>query len=231
MKKKIGILGGLSPESTTVYYKTITRGYLKATGDEHYPDILIYSVDFQRYSELFSAGEWEEVGLEMAGVFERLRSAGADFGLIAANTPHRSLEYVVKNTQLEILSIIDAVADSIISSGIKRVGLLGTFFTMKEDFYKGGLNDRGLDVIVPEENEMGEVNRIIYEELVKSVINEKSKERLIEIIGSLSKRGAEGVILGCTEIPLIIGPDDAEVSLFDTTKIHAEAALKYSISG
>ncbi|MBN1572723.1 MAG: amino acid racemase [Deltaproteobacteria bacterium] len=230
-KKKIGILGGLSPESTTVYYNTITRGYLKETGDEYYPDILIYSVDFQKYSEWFANGKWEEAGRDMADVFERLRSAGADFGLIASNTPHRSLEYILPNTSLPILSIIDVTADAVIASGVGRVGLLGTRFTMQEEFYKEGLKKKGLDVIVPEEDEINEINRIIYNELVKSILNVRSKQKLINIIGELSKMGAEGVILGCTEIPLIIGVDDAAVQLFDTTKIHAEAALKHSLKG
>ena len=219
----------MSPESTTVYYNTITRGYLKQAGDEYYPDILIYSVDFQKYSEWFADGKWEEAGLEMADVFERLGSAGADFGLISANTPHRSLEFILPNTTLPILSIIDVTADAVIASGVKRVGLLGTRFTIQEDFYREGLKKKGLKVIVPEEDEINEVDRIIYMELVKSILNVKSKGKLVKIIRELSKRGAGGVILGCTEIPLIIGPDDAEVQLFDTTKIHAEAALKYSI--
>jgi aspartate racemase len=145
MKKKIGILGGLSPESTAVYYTTITQGYLETASDENYPEIIIYSVNFQKYSDWFSRGEWEEAGRDMAKIFEKLRSAGADFGLIAANTPHRSIKFITPNTELPILSIIDATADSILSSGIECVGLLGTRFTMQEDFYKVGLNEKGLD--------------------------------------------------------------------------------------
>jgi len=230
MKKKIGILGGLSPESTAIYYTTITRGYLEATGDERYPEIIVYSVNFQKYSDWFSQGKWEEAGHDMAKIFEKLRSAGADFGLIASNTPHRSLEFITPNTELPILSIIDATADSIIASGIKCVGLLGTRFTMQEDFYKVGLNKKGVDVIVPEDEDLIEVNRVIYEELVKGVVSEKSKERYIEIIGRLLKRGAMGIVLGCTEIQLLIKDGDVDISLFDTTKIHTKAALKYSTS-
>jgi aspartate racemase len=230
MKKKIGILGGLSPESTAVYYTTITQGYLETAGDENYPEIIIYSVNFQKYSDWFSRGKWEEAGRDMAKIFEKLRSAGADFGLIAANTPHRSLEFITPNTELPILSIIDATAESIIASNIKCVGLLGTRFTMQEDFYKVGLNEKGLDVIVPETDDLIEVNRVIYEELVKGIVTDKSKDRYIEIIEKLSKKGAVGIILGCTEIPLLIAPGDVDVPIFDTTKIHGTAALKFSTS-
>jgi aspartate racemase len=230
-RKRIGILGGLSPESTTVYYDIIIRDYFMRTGDERYPEILIYSVDFDRYTQWFVDGRWEEAGRDMAEIFEKMRSVGVDFGLIAANTPHRSLEYVLRWTELPILSIIDVTADAVLKTGIKTVGLLGTRFTMQEDFYKSGLSARGLGVIIPEEDEMVEVHRVIYEELVKNVVLDESRDRYIQIIENLSHRGAEGIILGCTEIPLLIGEGDVGLPLFNTTEIHANAALMRAVPG
>lgn len=228
-RKRIGILGGLSPESTTVYYSTIIREYFRMAGDERYPEILIYSVDFAKYSQWFNDGRWEEVGRDMAAIFERMRDAGVDFGLIAANTPHRSLEYVLSGTELPILSIIEVTAEAVLKSGIKTVGLLGTRFTMQEDFYKRGLSESGLGVIIPEEADMTEVNRVIYEELVKNVVLNESRDRFIRIIENLSQRGAEGIILGCTEIPLLIGEGDVGLPIFNTTEIHAKAALMRAV--
>jgi aspartate racemase len=230
-RKKIGILGGLSPESTTVYYDIIIREYYKRAGDERYPEILIYSVDFDRYTQWFVDGRWEEAGRDMAEIFEKMRAVGVDFGLIAANTPHRSLEYVLRGTELPILSIIDVTADAVLETGIKTVGLLGTRFTMQEDFYKSGLSERGLGVIIPEEDEMIEVHRVIYEELVKNVVLDESRDRYIQIIENLSHRGAEGIILGCTEIPLLIREGDVGLPLFNTTEIHARAALMRAVPG
>jgi aspartate racemase len=230
-RKRIGILGGLSPESTTVYYDIIIREYYKRAGDERYPEILIYSVDFDRYTQWFVDGRWEEAGRDMAEIFEKMRAVGVDFGLIAANTPHRSLEYVLRGTELPILSIIDVTADAVLETGIKTVGLLGTRFTMQEDFYKSGLSERGLGVIIPGEDEMVEVHRVIYEELVKNVVLDESRDRYIQIIENLSHRGAEGIILGCTEIPLLIREGDVGLPLFNTTEIHARAALMRAVPG
>ena len=225
MKKTIGIIGGLSPESTVVYYETIIKEYHKMTGLQDYPETLIYSVDFQRYTDFFVAGCWEEIGLEMAGIFERMRSVGVDFGLISSNTPHRAFEYVVSNTKLPLISIVDVTADEVVKSGIGVVGLLGTKFTMKEDFFKDGLKNRGVDAIVPVEADLIEVDRIIYQELVRGVISEKSRRKYVNIIEKLKDSGAGGVILGCTEIPLLIGKNDIDIPIFNTTEIHAKAAL------
>jgi len=229
MKKTIGIIGGLSPESTSVYYETIIKEYNKLTGGQDYPEILIYSVDFQRYTDFFVAGRWEEIGVEMAGIFEKMRSVGVDFGLISSNTPHRALEYVVSNTKLPIISIVDVTADEVVKSGIKTVGLLGTKFTMKEDFFKDGLKKKGLDAIVPGKEDLVEVDWIIYDELVKGIITDESRKKYIEIIERLKDSGAGGVILGCTEIPLLIGKNDIDIPIFNTTEIHAKAALMRAI--
>ncbi len=227
MSRTIGMIGGLSPESTVTYYEHITRGCFEHTGN--YPDIIIRSVDLTKYTGWFSAGQWEQAGKDMAEIFEKMRFAGADFGLICANTPHRALPYIFSGTSLPIFSIIDATADSIIHAGIRKVGLLGTKFTMKEDFYTRGLADRGITAIVPEDDEIDQINRIIYEELVKGIINDESRELMKEIIGWVVEEGAQGIILGCTEIPLLISQKDCTVPVFDTTRIHAEAALNRAL--
>ncbi|MBN2223992.1 MAG: amino acid racemase [Deltaproteobacteria bacterium] len=227
MPKTIGMIGGLSPESTITYYEHITRGFYESTGD--YPDIVIRSVDLTKYTGWFSAGDWERAGKDMAEIFEQMRLIGVDFGLICANTPHRALPYIVSGTSLPILSIIDATADSVIHAGMRNVGLLGTKFTMKEDFYKRGLADRGITAVVPEDGEIDQINRVIYEELVMGIINDESRELVKMIIGWLVDEGAKGIILGCTELPLLIGQMDCPVPIFNTTRIHAEAALKRAL--
>jgi len=228
-RKTIGILGGLSPESTNAYYDIITKEYYREFNDEHYPEIMIFSVDFEEYTQWFASGQWETAGMEMGSVFERMRKAGADFGLIAANTPHRALGHVLETTSLPILSIIEVTADAIRSAGIGTVALLGTRFTMQEDFYREGLRQRGLEVIVPDEKEIHDINEIIYEELVKNIAREESRDRFLGIIDRLTRAGARGVILGCTEIPLLVRQEDTEVPLFDTLSIHAKAALRHAL--
>jgi aspartate racemase len=227
MPKTIGMIGGLSPESTITYYEHITRGCFTRTGN--YPDIIIRSVDLTKYTEWFSTGQWERAGNDMAEIFEQMRFIGADFGLICANTPHRALPYIVSGTSLPILSIIEATADSVIHAGMRSVGLLGTRFTMKEDFYKTGLADRGITAIVPDDDEIERINRVIYDELVKGIIKDESRGLMQEIIGWLVEEGAKGIILGCTEIPLLVTQKDSPVPIFDTTRIHAEAALKKAL--
>ena len=227
MPKTIGMIGGLSPESTITYYEHITRGCYGRTGD--YPNIVIRSVDLTAYTAWFSAGEWDRAGNDMAAIFEQMRSIGVDFGLICANTPHRALPIVESGTRLPILSIIEATADEITKAGMKTVALLGTKFTMKEDFYRKGLSDRGITAVVPNDNEMEAVNRVIYEELVKGMIKDESRGLVKAVIERLIDEGAQGVILGCTELPLLIGQKDLTVPVFDTTRIHAEAALNKAL--
>jgi len=227
MPKTIGMIGGLSPESTITYYEHVTRGCYERTG--HYPDVVIRSVDLTDYTAWFSAGDWERAGNAMAAIFEGMRSVGVDFGLICANTPHRALPFVKAGTKLPILSIIDATADEIAKARVKTVALLGTKFTMKEDFYRKGLADRGIAALVPDDAGIEAVNRVIYEELVKGVIRDESRGLFKGVIERLVDEGAGGVILGCTEIPLLIGQKDLSVPVFDTTRIHAEAALNKAL--
>ena len=229
MHKTIGILGGMSPESTVAYYEYITRTYTKTFGDYAYPEILIYSVSFQTYVDWPEEGRWDLVaeGLSQAG--HALEMAGADVILIATNTMHIVFDEVKASVNVPMLSLLDAVGDAIEERGMETVGLLGTAFTMEKRFYQDALTERGIQVVVPGAEDRKRVNAVIYNELVAGEIRDASREIFVRIIGELEQRAAEGVILGCTEIPLLIGEDQAGLPLFDTTTIHADAALRYAI--
>ncbi|UCH88738.1 MAG: aspartate/glutamate racemase family protein [Thermoplasmata archaeon] len=227
--KAIGILGGLSPESTSHYYEHIIRTYFERFGDYNYPEVLIYSVNFQKYVEWQESGKWSAAAEDMIKIFSALHNAGADFGILATNTMHKVFETVQTGTPMPLISIMDATGKQIEVAGYKTVGLLGTIFTMRESFYKNDLGKRGIDVIVPKDDEQEYINRVIYEELTRGEVKKESRARFIEIVTNLNGEGAEGVILGCTEIPMIISEDDCGVTLFNTTKIHAEAALEYAL--
>lgn len=227
--KSIGILGGMSPESTVAYYEYITRTYTRRFGDYGYPEILIYSVSFQPYVDWPEAGRWDLVAQGLSHAAQQLEKAGADFVLIATNTMHKVFDDVQANVGVRMLSLLEAVADVIAAEGLRTVGLLGTRFTMEADFYPAALANHGLDVLTPSPEERAAVDRVIYEELVAGELRDVSRHRFVKIIETLTERGAQGVILGCTEIPLLISAEDVDVPLFDTTTIHAEAALRYAL--
>ncbi len=231
MHKTIGILGGMSPESTVAYYEYITRTYTERFGDYGYPEIIIYSVSFQPYVDWPEAGRWDLVadGLSEAG--KRLQQAGADFILIATNTMHIVFDQVQASVDVPMLSLLDAVGEAIKTREMETVGLLGTRFTMEESFYSDALAEKGIDVLVPNADDRAYVDGVIYDELVAGRIREASRTGFVSVIDKLVARGAEGVILGCTEIPLLVSEEDAGVPLFDTTRVHAEAALRYAVSG
>jgi aspartate racemase len=231
MHRKIGILGGLSPESTVTYYEYITRTYTERHGDFGYPEILIYSVCFQKYVDWGDAGQWGEIAKDMIYAARSLERAGAEFGVIATNTMHLCFDEVQAAVDIPFLHLIDATAEAIKKSGMSKVGLLGTKFTMNEPFYKDRLSANNIEAIVPRTSDREEVDRAIYEELVRGRIVEATRTRFTEIIDRLSDDGAQGVILGCTEIPLLISEKDSSLPLFNTTIIHAEKALQYAISG
>ena len=231
MHKKIGILGGLSPESTVTYYQYITREYTKRFGDFGYPEIIIYSVNFQNYVDWGDAGEWDRIAGDMIAAARALEAAGADFGIIATNTMHIAFDEVQAAVKIPFLHLIDATAEAIKAKGLSRVGLLGTKFTMGESFYRDRLAASGVVAIVPEASDREEVNRVIYDELVAGRVLDSSRKRFVEIMDRLADSGAEGVILGCTEIPLLVSDEDSPLPLFDTTTIHARKALEYAISG
>jgi len=231
MHKKIGILGGLSPESTVSYYEYITRTYTERFGDYGYPEVIIYSVNFQNYVDWGDAGEWNSIAQDMINAARALEQAGADFGIIATNTMHIAFDEVQAAVKIPFLHLVDATAEAIKAKGFSNVGLLGTKFTMNEPFYRERLSAKRINAIVPEASDREEVDRVIYEELVRGRILDESRKRFVEIIARLSQSGAEGVILGCTEIPLLVSEKDSSLPLFDTTTIHAQKALEYAISG
>ena len=229
MHKRIGILGGLSPESTVTYYEYITRTYYERFGDYSYPEILIYSVNFQEFVDWQKQARWKTAAGKMIEATVALRRAGADFGVIATNTMHIVFDEVQKVSPMPLISIIAATAEAVRKDGFDVVGLLGTVFTMRESFYRDGLRNYGIETLVPRTNDQEYINQVIYEELTRGVVSRKSKEGFIKIVEDLESRGAQGVTLACTEIPLLLKEGDCNVRLFDTAVIHAERALNYAI--
>jgi len=231
MHKKIGILGGMSPESTIAYYEHITRTYSERFGDYGYPEIIIYSVSFQPYVDWPQQERWDLVAQGLGEAARRLEAAGADFIVIATNTMHLVFDEVQAGIQVPMLSLLDAVGEAILAEGTKKVGLLGTKYTMEKGFYQDALGRRGITVLVPDAEDRRYVDTVIYDELVAGRVRDESRRGLIAVIRRLAERGTQGVILGCTEIPLLVNETDAGMRLFDTTAIHAEAALRYAVEG
>jgi aspartate racemase len=230
MSKRIGILGGMSPESTAEYYEYITRTYTERFGDYGYPEIVIYSVSFQPYVDWPKEDRWDLVAQGLSEAAGRLEAAGADFIVIATNTMHLVFDQVQASVNVPMLSLLDAVSEAILSRGMETVGLLGTKFVMEKTFYQDALARKGITVLVPDAGDREYVNDVIYNELVAGRILGESRAGFVTIIERLAVRGAEGVILGCTEIPLLVSEADAGIPLFDTTTIHAEAALNYALT-
>lgn len=228
--KTIGILGGMSPESTVAYYEYLTRTYTERYGDYGYPPIVIYSVSFQSYVDWPTAGRWDLVAEGLGAAAQKLEAAGADFILIATNTMHRVFDEVQAQVNVPLLSLLEVVGETVEERGWQRVGLLGTRFTMESDLYTRALGERGLEVLVPDSEARAEVDRVIYEELVAGEITAAARARFKEIVVSLEQAGAEGVILGCTEIPLLLRPQESALPLVDTTRVHAQAALEYALA-
>ena len=230
MAKTIGILGGMSPESTIEYYRHITRSYTEKFGDYGYPEIVIFSVSFQPYVDLPAAGRWDLVADGLAQAARKLAAAGADFVVIATNTMHKVVDEIQAQIDIPILSLLDVVGDAITAQGLETVGLLGTRFTMESTFYQDALAKRGITVVVPDAADRETVNRVIYDELVAGEIRAESRAEYLAIIERLAARGAQGIILGCTEIPLLVKPSDTPLPLFDTTILHADAALAFALA-
>ena len=220
----------MSWESSLEYYRIINQAVKKKLGGLHSAKSILYSVDFEEIEKLQHQGDWEELTKIMIESAQRLESAGADMIIICTNTMHKMAEDMEKHINIPLLHIADATALKIKDYGLKKIGLLGTKFTMEQDFYKGRLiNNYGLEVIVPDTEERQIIHDIIYNELCLGEIKDSSKISYIKVIDNLEKYGAEGVILGCTEIPLLIKQTDVKIPLFDTTKIHAEFAVDFSI--
>ena len=229
--KTIGLIGGMSWESSIEYYRIVNEIAKAKLGGLHSAKSIMYSVDFAEIETLQYQGRWQEAAQVLIGAAESLESGGADFIVLCTNTMHKVADDVQAHTRIPILHIADATAQRIKESGINKIGLLGTRFTMEEDFYKNRLIQKyGLDVMIPNAQEREIVHRVIYDELVIGEIRQDSKERYLDIIERLVQGGAEGVILGCTEIGLLIHDGDCRVPLFDTTRIHAIAAVEYALA-
>ncbi len=229
--KTIGLLGGMSWESSLEYYRTINGLVKERLGGLHSAKCLMYSVDFQEIETLQHQGLWDEAGKLLGQAAENLQKGGADFLLICTNTMHKVAPAIQGQISIPLLHIADPTAESVLSRGIRKIGLLGTGFTMQEDFYKGKLEqDHGLEVVTPNEMDMDMIHQVIFEELCLGQIKTSSKEKYMAVIKRLETAGAEGVILGCTEIGLLVKEQDSPIPVFDTTVIHAQAAVEYALA-
>lgn len=227
----IGLLGGMSWESTVEYYRLINEHVRRRLGGLHSAEILLYSVNFEPIERMQHRGQWEEAEAVLVEGARRLEVGGARFLVICTNTMHKLAEGIGRAVRIPILHIADATAFAVHDLGLSRVGLLATKFTMEEEFYRGRLESKhGLDVLVPDEEHRETVHRIIYDELCVGEIREDSKREYLAIIEDLVDAGAQGVILGCTEIGLLVRPDDLRVPVFDTTEIHARAAVDHALA-
>ncbi|MFE8702835.1 aspartate/glutamate racemase family protein [Cytobacillus sp. FJAT-54145] len=228
--KTIGLIGGMSWESSKLYYEIINEKVKESLGGVHSAECLMYSFNFEQIKELQYKGEWEKATELMVNVAHKLENAGAELLVICTNTMHISADTIQENIKIPLLHIADATALEIKKDHKNKIALLGTKFTMEKDFYKGRLEkDHGIQVIIPNEMEREVIHDIIYNELVLRKIESTSREEYKKIISNLKDRGAEGVILGCTEIGLLIKPEDVELALYDTTVIHARYAVQYAL--
>ncbi|RDZ26609.1 aspartate/glutamate racemase family protein [Lysobacter silvisoli] len=228
--KTLGLLGGMSWESTVPYYRLINQTVKERLGGLHSARLLLYSVDFAEIERLQHAGDWEQAGRVLGEAARGLRAGGAELLVICTNTMHKVADTVQALSGLPLLHIADPTGEAILAAGLQRVALLGTRFTMEQDFYRQRLQERhGLEVLVPDADGRERVHRVIYDELCLGTVREESRREYQRIIAGLVARGAQGVILGCTEIGLLIGPQDVEVPAFDTTALHARAAALASI--
>lgn len=228
--KTIGMLGGMSWESTLSYYRALNLGVQRSLGGLHSAKILLHSVDFAQIEVLQSEGRWEEAASILGDAAVGLETAGADFLLICTNTMHKVAPQIQARIGMPILHIADATANVLSKDGVKKVGLLGTRFTMEQDFYRERIQAQGIEVIVPERNARDLVHKVIFAELCLGQINADSKARFLNIVDVLVAAGAEAVILGCTEIALLIQQKDSNTPLYDTTAIHAQQAVLLALS-
>ena len=228
--KRIGILGGLTPESTVSYYEYIFRKYEELYGDLAYPEIVICDVGFQRFADWMREDDWDSIKDALVDGLNWLSAAGADFGKIATNSMHLLFEELEAESALPLISIVEATAEAIRKDGLSVVGLLGTRFTMEKPFYIEVFKRHSIQTVVPAKKDRGYINRVVFEELAKGKILAESRNQFLRIIDDLTGRGAQGIVLGCTEIPLLVTPESTEVKLFNTVVIHADKALKHAIS-
>ncbi len=228
--KTVGLIGGMSWESTSSYYQLINQGVKDALGGLHSAKLVLISLDFAEIEALQSSGNWGQAAKMLIDAALRLEAAGADAIMVCTNTMHKVAEDLEASIDLPLLHIADATATILVENGIETVALLGTAFTMEEDFYIGRLARRGLNVITPIENERELVHKVIYQELCVGEIREESRLAYLSIINGLAEKGAQAIILGCTEIGLLVSQDHTDIELYDTTAIHARAAVEFILS-
>jgi aspartate racemase len=230
--KVIGLLGGMSPESTLEYYRIINQETRRRLGGQHSARLVMYSVDFEEIDRLQTSGDWERAGRSLAEDARRVERGGADFLLLCTNTMHKVAPAIERAIRIPLVHIADAAAERVRAAELRSVGLLGTRFTMQEDFYRQRLAEgHGLRVLVPSAADQEVVDRVIYEELCQGRVLDESRRAYAQIIARLGASGAQGVILGCTEIGLLVGPQDSPLPVFDTTRIHAEKAVELALAG
>lgn len=227
--RTLGVLGGMSWTSTQAYYRLLNEGVAGRLGGLHSAQLLLHSVDFAPVAHAQHEGDWDATLTILTEAARGLERGGAEGLLLATNTMHKVADELEQACGLPLLHIADATADAIEADGLGRVGLLATAFTMEQDFYTGRLAGRGVDVIVPDEAQRAEVHRIIYDELCLDVVRDASRATYREVMASLVDRGAQAVVLGCTEIGLLVGADDSTVPLYDTTRIHADAGVSFML--
>ena len=227
--KTIGLIGGMSWESSMTYYKVINETVKNKLGGLHSAKCIMYSVDFYEIEKCQADGNWEKSGEILGEAAYNLEKAGADFIVICTNTMHKVINQIKERISIPILHIAEMTAEKILEKKMKNIALLGTKYTMEQDFYKSKLIEKGMNVIIPDKNDIEIINKVIYDELCLGIINPESKTKYLEIVKTLKQKGAEGIILGCTEIGLLIKSEDTDVPLFDTALIHAEQAAIYSI--
>lgn len=229
--KTIGLIGGMSWESSLEYYRIINETAKLKLGGLHSAQCLMYSVDFAEVEALQHQNKWDELTDIMVNSAQKLKNGGADFIVICTNTMHKMANDIESKVGIKVLHIAEVTGEKVIQKGLKKIGLLGTKFTMEQDFYKKVLKEKfNIDVVIPDENDREIVHDVIYNELCKGIINEVSKKKYIEIINNLESMGAEGVVLGCTEIPLLIKQQDVSLPVFDTTTIHAISAVEFALA-
>lgn len=227
--KTIGLIGGMSWESSMTYYKVINETVKNKLGGLHSAKCIMYSVDFYDIEKCQADGNWEKSGEILGEAAYNLEKAGADFIVICTNTMHKVINQIKERISIPVLHIAEMTAEKILEKKMKNIALLGTKYTMEQDFYKSKLIEKGINVIIPDKNDIEIINKVIYDELCLGIINPESKVKYLEIVKTLKQKGAEGIILGCTEIGLLIKSEDTDVPLFDTALIHAEQAAIYSI--
>ncbi|MEX1297055.1 MAG: aspartate/glutamate racemase family protein [Candidatus Limnocylindrales bacterium] len=229
--RTIGLLGGMSPESSIEYERIINREVRAALGGTHSASLLVRSYDFAQIERLQAEGDWHEAGAILAADARRLQDAGAELIVLCTNTMHRCADEIEAAIDVPFLHLADATAAAVVDAGVERVALLGTRYTMEQDFYRARLERHGLIVIVPHEPDRSAVHDVIYDELVQGIVSPVSQATYLEVIGRLVERGAAGVIAGCTEIELLVGPADVPVPYFPTTALHAQAAARWALAG